>query len=98
MGWENESNDSGARRWPTASTRLNWARNNYQGYTLQRKLQKFLVLLMNLTALSDLIEEEGAEILVTPKQKREWRGLYESFRPTRPVGRPKNGSESGRSE
>ncbi len=83
MGWENdETNDT--KKWPTSSTRLNWARNNYSKYTLQWKLQRFLVLLMNLTALDDLIEEEGGEALVTAKQKREWRGMYETFRPTLP--------------
>jgi hypothetical protein len=93
----NEAEDD-VKSWPTASTRLNWARNNYRGYSTQRKLQKFLTMLMNLTALNDLIEEEKGEALLTAKQKKEWKGMYETFRPTRPVGRPKNGSVNGRTE
>jgi hypothetical protein len=53
-------------------------------------------MLMNLIALNDLIEEEKGEALLTAKQKKEWMGMYETFRPTRPVGRPKNGSANGR--
>jgi hypothetical protein len=97
MVWENE-NGSDVQKWPTWSTRRNWARNNYLKYGIQWKLQKFLVMLANLTVLNDLIEEEGGEVLLTPKQRREWKGWYESFRPTHPVGRPKSDSGSGRTE
>ena len=99
MAWQSdEASDSDTRKWPTVSTRLNWARNNYRQYTLQWKLQRFLVLLMNLMALNDLIEEEGGEALLTAQQKRQWREMYETFRPTKSVGRPKNDLDTGPTE
>jgi hypothetical protein len=100
MTWQNADGDSDPNKWPTASTRLNWARNNYlkSEYTMQQKLQKFLVQLMNMIALADLIEEEGGEAVVTPKQKRAWVEMYQVWRPTKQVGRPKNGSKDGPTE
>ncbi|KKN83880.1 hypothetical protein LCGC14_0295330 [marine sediment metagenome] len=88
--WENEESDNPPRKWPTASTRLNWARNNYQNHSLQWKLQRFLILLMNMIALNDQLEEEGGEALVSPKQRKQWIEMYETFRPTQQAGRPRN--------
>ena len=99
MAWQVDEDDAGAtKRWPTASSRLNWARNNYRRMSLQEKLQKLLILMMNLTALDDLIEEEKGETYLKPRLKKEWRASYETFRPTKPVGRPKNGSGIGPTE
>lgn len=92
MSWQNGNEERPAEIWPTWNSRLNWARNNYQKkeeYDVPWLLQKFLVMLANLTALSALIEEKTNERLLTPKQTKEWRGLYEQYRPTRAVGRPK---------
>ncbi len=101
MSWHNESSEETQTKWPTWNSRLSWARNNYQKkpeYDARWLTHKFLVMLANLTALNDLIEEKANERLLTPKQVKEWRGLYEQWRPTQPVGRPKNGSVRGPTE
>ena len=98
MPWQNGDDESPTGSWPTWNSRLNWARNNYQKkpeYGALWLTHKFLVMLANLTALSALIEEKANERLLTPKQVKEWKGLYEQWRPTQPVGRPKNGSGIG---
>jgi hypothetical protein len=99
MAWQHEeAGGSDTGKWPTASTRLNWARNNYSRYTLQRKMERLMILLMNVTALGDLIEEESGEAFLKPGLRKQWRSWYEALRPTNPVGRPKNGSETGLTE
>ncbi len=70
--------------WPTWNTRLGWAKTNYRRnkeHDIQWKIRKFLLLLVNLTAMSDLIEEEAQEQLLTPKQTTQWREMYEDYRP-----------------
>ena len=97
MSWQNDETPD-TLKWPTWSTRLNWAMSNYQRkeeYDVQWKLQKFLMLVVNLTALANLIERETNEQLLTPKERAQYQALYESYRPTQPSGRPKNGSGTG---
>jgi hypothetical protein len=87
-----EQEDNGTS-WPTANTRVNWARANYRKLPPSEQLHKFLVMLMNLTALNDLLEEhpKGGQFF-TREQKEEWKGWYETWRPTQAVGRPKMNS------
>ncbi len=88
-GEEQEDNDT---PWPTANSRINWARHNHGKKTPEQQLHKFLGLLMNLSALSDLLEEGGVGQFFTREQKEEWKGWYETWRPTQAVGRPKMNS------
>lgn len=93
MPWSSET-ENNSSTWPTWNSRLTWARNNYgkkPEHDVTWKLEKFLVMLANLTALNDLIEAEAQEALLTPKQKKQYQELYEQYRPTRAIGRPKNG-------
>ena len=92
MKWQkDEEGDNDTKEWPTVSSRLNWARNNYRrsNLTIQQQLQKLLILTMNVIAMDDLIEEETGESYIKARQKKEWKEWYQSFRPTQSVGRPK---------
>ena len=70
-----------SNNWPTWETRLTWGRKNYQRHPeLTWLIQKYLTMTANLTALAQMIEEEGMEQLVTPSQVKYWRELYEAYR------------------
>lgn len=75
--------------WPTANSRINWARHNHGKRPAAEQLNKFLGMLMNLTALNQLLEEGGVGRFLTREQTEEWKRWYESWRPTQAVGRPK---------
>lgn len=85
----NEAPDDSDTSWPTANSRINWARHNYGKKPAEEQLSKFLGLLMTLTTLNDLLEEQGLGRFFTREQTQEWRGWYETWRPTQAVGRPK---------
>ena len=92
MVWHNDDNDASQEPWPTWNSRLSWARNNYQRKPEQDahwRLQKLLVLLANLVALSGLMEEKDGELIVSHRLRRQWEEMYETYRPTNPPGRPK---------
>ena len=62
--------------------RVQWGRKNYarnQAHTLNWRLKKFISMTANLAALAELIEEEEQEQLLTPKQIRQWREMFEEF-------------------
>ncbi len=92
MTWQ--ENESAVQKWPTWASRLTWARNNFNRTAremespIEWKLRKFMVLMANLIALNNMIEEEGGEALLSPRQKAQWMEAYQSFRPTRATGRP----------
>ena len=85
----NEAPNEKDTSWPTANSRINWARHNHSKKTAEEQLHKFLVALMNLTALNDLLEEQGVGQFFSRTQTEEWKGWYETWRPTQAVGRPK---------
>lgn len=62
--------------------RVQWGRKNYarnQAHNLNWRLQKFIAMTANLTALAELIEEEAQEQLLTPKQIRQWKDMYGEY-------------------
>jgi len=89
MTCPNGEQDDSDTSWPTANSRINWARHNYGKKPAEEQLHKFLVMLMNLTALNDLLEEQGVGQFFSRQQMEEWKGWYETWRPTQAVGRPK---------
>lgn len=57
-----------------------WGRKNYRrGYDSSWKIQKFLSLAANMTALAEALEEEEQMELVTPKQVQWWKSMYEAL-------------------
>ena len=46
---------------------------------------------MNLTALNQILEEQGLGQFFPREQTEEWKEWNESWRPTQSVGRPKKG-------
>ncbi len=97
MEWDGSESQQDGKGWPTAATRLNWARNNYKNLDVQQLVQKMLRMQLNLIALDDLFEEKSGEGLLTKKLRTRFIKGYETWRPTKPVGRPKGSSETGQS-
>lgn len=89
MTCPSDSPGEGETTWPTANSRINWARANHSKRPPEEQLSKFLGLLMNLTALNQLLEEQGVGEFLPREQTEEWKRWYESWRPTQAVGRPK---------
>ena len=89
MTCPSEAPEESDASWPTANSRINWARANHSKKTAEEQLSKFLGLLMNLTALNQLLEEGGVGQFIPREQTEEWKRWYESWRPTQAVGRPK---------
>jgi len=64
----------------TWEQRVEWGRKNYQrGYDLDWKMNKYLALAANLTALAAELEEEAQTQLVTPRQEQAWKELYNGW-------------------
>lgn len=64
----------------TWEQRVQWGRKNYQrGYDLTWKMNKYLAMAANLTALAELLEEEAQTQLVTPRQEKEWEKMYNAW-------------------
>ena len=90
MTCPSETQEEGAT-WPTANSKINWARHNHGKRTAEQTLEKFLGALMKHTALNQILEEQGLGQFFPREQTEEWKEWYESWRPTQSVGRPKKG-------
>ena len=89
MAWQNGD------RLPSGADRIRWARKTYEKYDRPELERRRLVLLINLVTLDSMLQQmEGAVPILSPMQVTEWLELYETHRPTQPIGRPKTSSES----